>query len=214
MEHSERSMFLKLAWLPPDTEFLGVPMRPLSIASEQALRLMGLRVLDRGAGQTPQEIYADMTAYLWLHREPVDVVARAIWSGTWRATLAAAYPSSPPSLLLEEWAIFRERLLSLLDATEITIRPRPSSPHDERIPGEVVAPDYTAHEFSTVARVMGGDPRTLLWEFPLYQIRQIYHAEMRWNRVWTVRPAGPALSADAFEGFGEAVLGAFAKSTE
>ncbi len=207
MEESERSMFLKLAWLPPDTEFLGVPQRPLSLGSWQAARLMGLRVLNREVELSPEDTYREMMVYLWLHREPVDEVGRAIWGGSWRAVYECDLPDPLPIEMLEHWSLLRERIVSLIEATDIAIRPRPSTSTDDPTPFEVVGPDRTAHELATVARVTGADPRALLWEMPLYQLRQIYHAEMRWHRFWTVRPAGAPLPEGSFEGFEESVLG-------
>lgn len=204
-------MFLKLAWLPPDTEFLGVPQRPLSLGSHQAMRLMGLRLLDTPVILSPEETYRELMGYLWLHREPIDQVSRAIWSGSWRALVEVDIPDPLPLDLLEAWSLMRERLTSLLDATDIKIRPRPSSSGDDPTPFEVVAPDHTAHELATVARAMGADPRALFWEMPIYQLRQIYHAEMRWNRFWTVRPAQEVKDGD-FAGFEDSVLGNLAQA--
>ena len=131
--------------------------------------------------------------------------ARGSSVGSWRAMLAAGCPEEPALDLLSEWRDARERLLNLLEATEIGIRPRPSSGED-RTPFEVRGPDEMAHMLSVVARATGRAADELLWQMPLHQLRQCYHAEMRWHGFWTVRPA-QEIPAGAFEGFGESVLG-------
>lgn len=205
MEELERSMFLKLSWFSSDRRLLGEEVRPYSLASHHAVRLMGLRLLEREHGLTEDEEYRELMAYRWLHYEPVEVVAEGLWSGTWRAMLSAPCPEEPALELLAEWREARERLLNLLEATEIGIRPRPSSGED-KTPFEVRGPDEMAHQLSVVARATGRASDELLWQMPLHQLRQHYHAEMRWHGFWTVRPA-TEVAEGAFEGFGEMVMG-------
>lgn len=210
MEELERTMFLKLSWFSPDRRLLGMDVRPYSLATHHALRLMGLRLLERDHGLDPDEEYRQLMAYLWLHREPVETVSEALWSGSWRAMVEVDCPEEPALELLSEWREARERLLSLLEASEIGIRPRPSSGQD-RTPFEVRGPDEMAHQLSVVARATGSGRDELLWHTPLHQLRQSYHAEMRWNGFWTVRPAQEIPEA-AFDGFEESVLGNLAGS--
>lgn len=205
MSPLDRAMFLKLSWFTPDQTLLGTPVRPYSLASHHAVRMMRLTLLEREHGLDPAEEYRQLLAYCWLHREPIADVSESLWSGSWRAMLDAPAPPEPALDLLTEWREARERLLSLLEATEITIRARPSTGED-RTPFEVCGPDVMAHQLSVVARATGRSDHDLLWQMPLHQLRQHYHAEMRWHGFWTVRPA-EEIPDGAFAGLGEGVLG-------
>ena len=212
MDDAERSLLLKLAWFTPDRTLLGMPARPYSLATHHALRMMGLRLLDREHDLSPEEEYRELRAYIWLHCEPVAVISESLWCGKWREMIDYECPDEPPMEMLSEWREARERLLSLLEASEISIRPRPRSGED-KTPFEVRGPDEMAHWLAVVARATGRPDAELLWEMPLYQLRQHYHAEMRWHGFWTVRPAQEIPEAE-FEGFGEMVMGNLAGEVE
>lgn len=204
MTDASRAMFLKLAWFPPDTELLGSEARPLCLATWEAMTLMGLTLLDREAEISPEDEYRQLMVYRWLHCEEPQEISRALWSGSWRAMLEVEIPEPLPADLLEVWQEEKQRLLALLEATEVAIRPRPRSGHDDT-PFEVVGPDALAHRLSVVERATGRGGWEIFWEMPLYQFWQRYHAEMRWHSFWTVRP-GKRVDPEAFAGFGEAVM--------
>lgn len=201
----ERATMLRLAWYPPDREFLGEPQRPLCLGTWHAMALMGIRLLDEEVAMSPAEEYRQLAVYLWLHREPVEVIEASLWSGAWRAMLEVKVDETDPPLeLLAEWREMRARLLGLLEATAIRIRPQPRSPHD-KTPGEVVGPDAMGHHITVVMDATGKSEREVMWDLPLYQELVIYHGEMRKRGHWTYRP-GKEVAESEFVGFGDAVF--------
>ncbi len=209
MTETRRTILLRMGWFPPDTSLLGQPVRPVCFATWHAMKLMGLSLLDRDAVLDPRDEYAQLMVYLWLHREPPSVIADALWSGSWRVILEEALPDTkePPMALLNLWREEREQILSLIEAAEVKIRPRPRTGNNDT-PFEVVGPDEMAHQISVVRRAHNATTEHVLWNIPFYQFCQDYHAEMRWQAHWTVRARGgaPPATAEDFEGFGASVL--------
>lgn len=198
MTDSERAVFSRLAWFPVDSVVLDVDCRPLSLGSEEAVGLMGLRVLDRGAELSPAEEWREVRAYVWLHSEEVDVVSRALWSGAWRSLLEEMPELGAPELAaLAEWREIREAVLSAVEASRVTVKPRPKSGKDET-PSAVTGPGMLAHKVAVIGMATGMGPREVLWDLPLAWAEQVYHARMRWEGAWTV-PA-VARSGEVFDG--------------
>lgn len=208
MTETRRTILLRMGWFPPDTTLLNQPVRPLCFATWHAMKLMGLRLLDRAAELDPRDEYAQLMVYLWLHKEEPEKINLALWSGSWREVLDGALTpeEEPPMELLSLWHDERERILSLIESAEVKVRPRRNVVKDDT-PFEVVGPDEMAHQISVVRRAHHATTRHVLWELPLYQFFQDYHAEMRWQAHWTVRAKGGAVAkAEDFEGFGASVL--------
>lgn len=205
MTEIERATLLRLAWFPPDREFLGSPQRSICLGTWHAMRLMGLRILDEEATLSPADEYRQMAAYLWLHRESPETISAALWSGSWKAMLAVPVDEAEPPLeLLDRWREFRQRILSLLEAAAVRIRPRPESPYD-KTPFEVVGPEAMGHHITVVMDAAKLTREEVLWDLPLYQELVIYHGEMRKRGHWTVRP-GREVDEGEFVGFGESVM--------
>jgi hypothetical protein len=206
-------LLLTLAWYPADqlsfARELGADerrLRPLSLASFQAIRLMGLlhfidRTEDNGA--TLAETTRFVRLYIWLHSEDIDVINRALWDGSW-AALIEADDDEACAPIIDAWQRHRERLAALIEAAAIEVVPRPKSDHDDT-PWNVVGPVDLAHKIATIARCTGWTRDHILWELPLAQALQIYHAELRWHSLWTVRPGKP-VPDDAFEDFDIAAI--------
>ena len=208
MTDTRRTILLRMAWFPPDTEIMGQQVRPLCLATWHAMKLMGLQLLERSVELEPRAEYAQLMVYVWLHREDPDKIAQALWSGSWRKILETALEedADPEPELLQLWRDQREQILQLLEASAVKVKPRKDGkPVDT--PLEVVGPDEMAHQISIVRRATGESTKEVLWDLPLYQFRQHYHSEMRWQAHHTVRPgSGSSSQPEEFEGFGAAVL--------
>ena len=194
MEASDRTLFLSLAWFPPDSLLLDQPTRPLSLLSLEAMRLMGLMPLMEGPTDlTSTDETRLLAAYLWLHTEPIEVIERALWDGSYRAVLDSQ--TDPAPSLIAEWLMVRERLRVLIEACTVEIIPKPKGEHDDT-PGRVVGPSTLAFQLSTLARCTGQSIRSIGWELPLPQALQLYHAELRWHGIWTAQPGQPVAAAE------------------
>lgn len=208
MTETRRTILLRMGWFPPDTELLGQPVRPLCYATWHMMKLIGLRLLDRDVQLEPRDEYAQLMVYIWLHKQTPAEINAALWSGSWRLILdeALAPDEEVPMEMLDLWRDEREQILSLIEASEIKVRPRPDKGHDDT-PFEVVGPDEMAHQISVVRRAHHASTAHVAWEIPLYQFWQDYHAEMRWQAHWTVRArGGNPLKDEDFDGFGASVL--------
>lgn len=203
MDDGERDLFLRLGWFAPESVVLDVACRPVSLGSMEAMRLMGLGLLteeDEGWPADSLTATREIAVYLWLHdREtPVEAVERALWDGSWRRIGAAIEEAN--AAVISEFAVMRLRLRRLIGAAGIEIRPRPKSHHDDT-PWNVVGPGALAHRVTVLGRATGWSRREILWRLPLYQAEQIYHAEMRWQGMWTVRAGAGEVRAEVFEDF-------------
>lgn len=208
MSETRRTILLRLAWFPPDTMVLGQKVRPVCYATWHAMKLMGLRLLDREATLDPRDEYAQLMVYVWLHKSEPSTIADALWSGGWRVILEEAVPADEEELLsvLDLWRKDREQIISLIEAAEVKIRPRPQNGKNDT-PFEVVGPDEMAHQISVVRRAHHASTDHVLWEVPFYQFCQDYHAEMRWQAHWTVRAKGGQIAKEEdFIGFGASVM--------
>lgn len=205
MTEAERLIYLRFSWYPPDTLLLGDTARPLCFATWNAMEMMGLRILRRDVELDPEEEYREIMAYVWLHSEEPEEISRSLWEGSWRCMLEVPVPEEKlPMDLLGEWRSLREKLLNLLEATQVKIRPRERSKNDDT-PFEVIGPDEMAHRLGVVQRATRQSDEDILWNMPLYQFHQKYHAEMRWNSFWTVRGVVAKSDVD-MEGIGEDVM--------
>lgn len=206
MTDSDRNLFLSLAWFPPDTEVVGVPTRSLSIASRHALRLMGLRCLERDSGVDEVTEYGELLAYAWLHTEDPETISRAVWDGSWRGTLEVAEEIDEEERIahLADWRETRERVLSLLDSTDVRILPRksrgPQSP-EQTSPAAVVNPLVIDHRITVLMRETGMSRREVLWELPVWEGNRIYHAAMRFDGQWTAWELERSGEQESFEDF-------------
>lgn len=191
MEEWQRRLMLGMSWFPPDTEILGTETRSLSLASREALRMIGLPILDRSATPDRLEELDQLMVYAWLHSESIEVVSRSLWTDAWHSARGYQAESEEEiQVILSEWREIRERIISLVEATDIEIQPKPKTAKEKennKIPSNVIGPTVFAHKVSVVMRETGMDRETVLWRLPVWEANQIYHAAMRWNGHWTVR---------------------------
>lgn len=201
----QRVLTLPFAWFPPDTLLFDQELRSLSLCSHQATKVMGLRLLDPLATyEDPLEEMGEVLAYVWLHTAPVAEISRALWDGRWRGAMAYREKSPAATLaLLNEWREMRERVLALLAATEIRIRPRPPKPgaQPSEIPPDVIHPTLLAAQIATVERELGESRERARWHVPIWEAWQIWHVDRSREGKWTIPGKDRSVTEDAFEDF-------------
>jgi hypothetical protein len=207
MDTDLRALVLPLAWFPPDQELFGVKMRSLSLLSHQAVKVMGLKLLTRGHEyDDPLDEIREVLAYAWLHTAPIETISPALWSGAWRAEMDYTETSPAATLaLIDQWRVFRERLLGLLDATRIRILPRKKSANDDT-PSNVIGPSLLSQQIALVGKHLGESREYITWHLPLWEAWQIYHVATRGGGAWTVPDVQTAKIADSFEDFSVGAL--------
>ena len=200
---------LALSWCDEDRDLLGEAMRPLSLGSRHLLALTGSRMLQVDPGYETEEGEArDLTLYAWLHSADLEEVTEAMWSGAWRAVLAAEpLDEATRREVLPEWRERRLRLAAMCAAVEYQIapRPKPSASDSARSsaptpPAEMMNPTKLAHRIWLLMRETRCDRLEAIWHFPYWQAVQICHAA-EWNDgAWTV-PVREKTREGVFEGF-------------
>lgn len=204
MRDLQRALTLPFAWFPPDTLLFDQPMRSLSLLSHQAVKVMGLRVLDPLASyEDPKDEMREVLVYAWLHTAPVDEIARALWDESWRSIDYVETSPAATVAMLSEWRAFRERILALLDATEIRIRPRPAKPgaSPDDTPPDVVNPTLLSAQIVAVAEVLNEARERVGWHVPVWEAWQIYHVERRREGRWTIRGKDRSVPEETFDDF-------------
>lgn len=181
----ERDLFLDLAFFSEDTGFLGHELRPLSLASMKAMRLMGLTVLEEEHQLDAQSETREIAAFLWLHSAPLRDISAALWSGGWREILAAF--DEPMPEIVNAFRAWRTRLLSCIHAADIILRARPK-PQKDDTPRDVVGPNSFAFTVAMICHFTGFSRQQVKWRIFLPEAMQYYHAALRWSGAWTVRP--------------------------
>lgn len=206
----QRVLTLPFAWFPPDTVLFDQEMRSLSLCSHQAVRVMGLRVLDPLATwDDPLDEMREVLAYVWLHTAPIEDICRALWDGRWREQMTYEESSATATLaLLAEWRVFRERVLALLEATEIRIREKPArhgAPPDDT-PADVISPTLLAVQIAVACELLGETRERVCWHVPVWESWQAYHVDRRREGRWTVAGRDRRVPEETFEGFNVAAL--------
>lgn len=188
-----RARLLGLAWFDSSHVILGESARPLSLASSHALNVMGNRWLDTRESLTLDEEAREIAVYAWLHTAPLADVCAGLWMGAW-ATLRDQAPPVP-DVVLAHLRMNRDSLMATLDAAAVIERPKPAKGKSDT-PRDVIPPSLLTYRAMTVARATSMPMTAVLWELPLVQAMQVYHAA-RWEAsVWTVRPGECVPEAD------------------
>ncbi len=205
MRDLDRALTLPFAWFAPDTMLFDRPLRSLSLCSHQAIKVMGLRLLDPLATYAdPVEEITEVLAYVWLHTAPVEEIERALWDGGWRSALTYQESSQAATLaLLSEWRELRARILALIAATEIRIRAKPRDPKlpPDDTPPDVVSPTLLAAQIAAVCEIMREPRERAKWHVPLWEAWQIYHVDRRREARWTILARDRSVPEDSFENF-------------
>jgi len=151
----------------------------------------------------------EVLAYAWLHTAPIDEISRALWDDGWRSAIRYEETDAAATLaLLAEWRELRERIVALLEATEIRVTPRPrkaNAPADDT-PANVVYPLLLSAQIATVAEILGEPKERVGWHVPIWEAWQIYHVARRRDGAWTIPGKGRAEPAETFESFECAAL--------
>lgn len=189
----ERQLFGDLAFFSEDTEFLGIAQRPLSMMSHKALEIMDVKLLHPDHGLDLEEESKQIAVYLWLHSTPVETICAALWSGEWRKITEAMEGADEDIVIaFREWSA---RLIAMIAATDIIIRPREISKTD-KTPRDVVGPSALAFSVSMIANFTHEPTHRIKWHMFLPEAMLYYHAALRWHSFWTVRPGKEVKEAD------------------
>ena len=174
-------------------------MRPLSLGSMEAMRVMGVTWLDRDVQLDLAQEERQILLFDWLHRAPLPDVEHALWSGAWQ--VVSADPGEVPNIIIARYRLLRDRLMSEIDEAKITIRPRESDRKAERdTPADVMRPRALDYRVWLLMRDLHLSRTEALWHLPLVQALTCYHCSL-WNQgLWTVKPGAPVKEAD-FEDF-------------
>lgn len=194
----ERRLFADLVWFEPSREFLGeefTGLRPLSLATWKAIEITGLQLFHEDVELSEAEEMREVAAYLWLHTAEISVIKEALWTGSWRAVYDGEREPSAPILAL--FRAYRGRMMAALAASEFDLRPRPKSKGDDT-PKDILGTSSFAFSLSVLLRITGLPLEQLLWHEWLPQLRQMEHAEMRWQGSWTV-PKGRSMKDQDYE---------------
>jgi hypothetical protein len=193
---------LSLLWHDELREFFGLPCRPLSLASREAIRVMGLRMLDREPELDEAQDLGEMAGYAWLHTAPLSDVCEGLRSGSWRGLEIADPDGTMRPETLPLWRDYRLGLAARVAGVEYDVRARPrvrpakggSDPALET-PVDVIEPSRLAFRLRLLMRDTGATRVEALWEWPYCQAVAICHAAQRWEGQWTVpsmERTGPA----------------------
>ena len=153
--------------------------------------------------EDPLDEIREVLAYAWLHTEPPAVISRALWSGSWRECFDYEEDSPAATLaLLGEWRTLRERIVGLLNATEIRIQTKPrGTTKTVETPPSVISPTLLTQQISIVAEILGEGREVVKWEIPIWEAWQIYHDHKRRDGNWTVPGKDRYEVEESFEGF-------------
>ena len=160
-------------------------MRPLSICSAKAMDLMGLGLFKDDVELSDDEQRRQIKVWLWLHTAPLAEICAALWDGTWRGLLDSK--EAPGHAIVTEFRSWHQRVLWMLEACAVDIRPRPRSKGDDT-PRDVVPPSKMAFMVSIICHHTHLERHRVKWHLFLPEALQEYHVAMRWNGQWTVRP--------------------------
>lgn len=172
--------------------------RPVSLGSMEAMRLMGLTLLDPESRLTARQEACELMAFTWLHTAPLGDVLDAIWRGTWPPAVQS--PPDECDHILALFRVDRARFLELLNEVTMTIRCKPRSPGYETPPADVVLPSLYTHRLCILQQATHQPREQLEWHMSIVTALEIYH-HARWHEgAWTVKP-GMQTKADDFVGF-------------
>lgn len=172
-------------------------MRPLSLGSMEAMRVMGVTWLDDEASLPLAEEERQILLFDWLHRAPLVEVEQALWSGAWQSITGG----DVPDVIVARYRVLRDRLLAEIEQAKVTIRPRESDRKAEKqTPADVLRPSALDYRVWLLMRDLHLSRTEALWHLPLVQALTCYHCSL-WNAgAWTVKPGEPVKEKD-FEDF-------------
>lgn len=183
----EFELFRDLTWFEPDPALPGVPaLRPLSICSYKALKLLKQRVFFEEHGLDAEEERRQIALYVWMHSNPIAEVSGALWDNSWRAAIPPVLEALTDGDVLA-FLEYRIRTLSAIEASRLFIRPKPPSRFSAPRPDDIIVPSEICSRLSTISRARGWDKDEILWRTWLPQALQLYYTECYWNGDWTVR---------------------------
>lgn len=166
--------------------------RPLSLASADALRLMGITVHLPGHGLAAEEEMAQMAAYDYLHRAKIEQACEMVSLLGWRALSENA---EFPEHEIAQFRVAMERQAALLQACDYKIR---LTPDEQKIvdkqPGDLIHPSLLALRLRRIAKDTGWSREFILWHLPLAEALQLLHASQLADGRTTVAPAQEAMS--------------------
>jgi hypothetical protein len=163
-------------------------MRPLTLGSLEAMRVMGIAWLDETVQLDLEEEQRQLMLYHWLHTAPVEEVEHALWSGNWRAV----QPAEVPDVIIARYRLHRARLIAEIKDVSVICRPKPEDKkRAETTPSDIVRPQSIDYRIYLLMRDTHMSRAEILWQLPLPQALTIYHCALWHAGHWTVRPGAP-----------------------
>jgi hypothetical protein len=194
---------MEWAWFAPskEIELMGETGRPVSIFSHRAIELMSL---DRLFSIKPEydsvlDEVREWGVFCWMHREPLDEVKEAIYTGAWRSVYDSFEPWDGMEAILPGIRAERGRVAELVADADFDIRPRKSARGDrgskssestrETRPADEVSPDWFSIKVSALMSELRIYDVDALWEVPFWHVMPVIHNYVTGAySVWTVAP--------------------------
>lgn len=190
----ECGLFRDLSFFADDTTaFAGLEMRPASLCSWKAMSMMNLKLIEEDAEVSVEQETREIAVYLWLHSAPLHEVCAALWDGSWRGVWESA--AEPAPHVVAAFRAWWARVLLMVRASAVRIRPRPKVPGD-KTPRDLLPPEELAAKVGHIAAFTGAPLKHVKWHLFIGEALQHYHTAMRWHGAWTVRPGAEVKAED------------------
>jgi len=130
----ERAHAASEAMIDGPREIAGYVLRPFAFGSTRLARKMGLTMFyDRNAKLSDEDTMDQLAAFFWMQSEDVDVVLKAVNSGTW-PDIVERFSLTLPLHHVGEMLAEVNRISELAIAAAVDVEPRPGS-SDSDAPG-------------------------------------------------------------------------------
>ncbi|MBL9115513.1 MAG: hypothetical protein JNJ83_10955 [Verrucomicrobiaceae bacterium] len=188
-----RSALLESTFLVGKTEFLGFPVRPISILSLELCRRMGLQLLggvERWRGLEVKQRTEQLALFLWAHNAPWAEVIESVRDGTWLESFDCSFEPAPSMVDLFEGELVQFN--RLVDAASFEVRLRKGFEADKSVPQDLAPTCWISELVDEIAARYHWSEEFILCELPFVRA-VIYHHHCVADRreIWTVTPAAP-----------------------
>lgn len=185
----DRFRILDGAWLSPGAIFPGgIRCRPFSFGSILLAAELDIPLQPQGHSVTARIEAA--SRFVWSHSQPLEQVLWAVDSGTWEDALLTWELRHDAAAWYLEVEAYLARLEPQVRAAQIECRakPRRADGPEETEPDDVIEPHWISGYLHTISQSVRLEPAAILWQAPIVQALQWFHAAKRADLAWTVSP--------------------------